>query len=165
MRVVKHIIWLVLLTVAQSVLGRFIKIYGCIPDLLAGYSIITAFCTKKEKEAAYVMLAAGILSGSCVGRIFPATVFYIGIGSAAAWVMSEYFRFTPALVRISAVVLLTASAVSVTECFVSYRVINKSIFLYNILPFVLYTTFAACVIYPLVVRTMYRKSDKKLMLI
>ena len=140
MRVVKHIIWLVLLAVVQSVLGRFIKIYGSIPDLLAGYSIITAFCTRKEKEAAYVMIAAGILSGSCVGRVFPAAVFYIGTGSAAAWVMSEYFRFTPALLRIAAVVLLTAAAISVTECFVAFRVIDKAKFLYNILPFTLYTT-------------------------
>lgn len=165
MRVVKHIIWLALFAVVQSVLGRFIKIYGSVPDLLACYSIITAFCTKKEKEAAYVMLAAGILSGSCVGRVFPAEVFYIGIGSAAAWVMSEYFRFTPALVRIAAVVLLTAAAISVTECFAAYRVIDKTVFLNNILPFTLYTTVAACVIYPFVVRTMYRKSDKKLMVI
>ena len=165
MRVVKHIIWLVLLVITQSVLGRFIKIYGNAPDLLAGYSLITAFCAKKEKEAAYVMLAAGILSGSCVGRVFPAVVFFIGIGSAAAWVISEYFRFTPALLRIAAVVLLTAAAMSVTECFAAYRTIDKIIFMYNILPFTLYTTAAACVIYPFVVRTMYRKSEKKLMVV
>lgn len=165
MRIFKHIIWLVLLTVIQTVFGQLIAIYGTVPDLLAAYSIITAFCTRDDKEAAYVLLTAGILSGSCAGHMFPVEVLFIGIGSAAAHVAAEYFRFLPALVRILVVTLLTAAAIAVTESFAAYRAIDTGEVLFDILPFVLYTTAAVCVMYPIVVKTMYKKTEKKLIVL
>lgn len=165
MRIVKHIIWLILLTIIQTVFGRLIAVYGIVPNLLAGYSIITAFCTRDDKEAAYVLLAAGILSGSCVGHLFPADVFFIGFGSVAARGVADYFRSVPAIVKISVLTALTAAAVSATECFVAYRRIDLSAALYNVLPFMLYTAVAACVMYPIVIRTMYKKTEKKLIVL
>ena len=165
MRIAKHIIWFVLLTVIRTVFGRLIAIYGTVPDLLAGYSMITAFCTRDDKEAAYVLLAAGVLSGSCVGNIFPAEVFFIGIGSLAARGAADYFRFIPAPVRVLAVILLTAAALSATECLVTYHAIDRGAVLYDILPFTLYTTAAACVMYPIVIKTMYKKTEKKLIVL
>ncbi|MBQ3426062.1 MAG: hypothetical protein IJH37_02825 [Clostridia bacterium] len=165
MRIVKHIIWLILLTVIQTVFGRLIAVYGTVPNLLAGYSIIIAFCAKDDKEAAYVLFGAALLSGSCVGHLFAADVFFIGIGSAAARVAVEYFRFVSAPVRISAVTALTAAAIAVVECFAAHHTIDAGAILHIVLPFVLYTTAAACVLYPIVMKTMYKKTEKKLIVL
>ena len=71
----------------------------------------------------------------------------------------------PAPVRISAVTALTAAAIAVVECFAAHHTIDAGAILHIVLPFVLYTTAAACVLYPIVMKTMYKKTEKKLIVL
>lgn len=165
MRIIKNIAWILSLYVIQTVFGRFIKINETVPNLLAAYSVITAFLAASEKEMIYVLLLCGIISGSSVGHIFCSDVFIIGTMSILSHAAAEYVRFVPGFVRALIMCLAAAALLAAAECLAVNHTIGINDVLHSILPYTAYTLAAACIIYPLIVKTLFKKKDKKLMVI
>ena len=165
MRVIKIISWIFILYIIQTAFGRVIKIYDTVPNLIAAFSVIFAFCSESDTEASYIMLVCGILSGSCAGRIFPVDVLVIGCASLASRGVSRYLRFIPRFIRVQAVSMVCAAFLAAAE----YMIINKAIDFgaaeRNILPYMIYTLVCSCIIYPVVIKTLFRKPERKLLVV
>lgn len=164
MRTIKIIIWIFALFILQSVFGGVIGIRGCVPELLLCFTVCFAICDS-SRISAYVLIACGILSGSGVGRVFPIAVIVIGGAGLIACGMASRLRFIPVFVRALAIIALCAFVMCSAEYFTAYKAITFTVLVTRLLPFTLYTAAWGGIMYPTVRRTLFKKTEKKLLVV
>ncbi|MCH5212882.1 MAG: hypothetical protein J1G06_07695 [Oscillospiraceae bacterium] len=165
MRTVKIIAWILAIYIIQTVFAGLIGIRGIVPDLLLGFSVIYSFHEQRYNSCTYIMLACGMLAGSCVGRSFPADVLVIGAASVAAHELSGRIRFVPKFVRTELMVAAAAVVLSAAEYFISYKALGANAAIRNILPYATYTLICSFIMYPLIVKTLFKKEEKQLLVV
>ncbi len=165
MRIVKLGVWLLVLYLLQTVFGRLISIYGAIPSLIAAFSVMFSFLAPDDKEAAYITVIAAVLAGSCAGHSFPFEVLLIGAGSVAARGLAGYFKHIPRLLRLMVIVMVFTALLITGGYYIANRSINVNTLLYVLLPQLIYTMACALVMYPFMMRTLFKKTEKRLLVI
>ena len=165
MRIVKLGVWLLVLYLLQTVFGRLISIYGAIPSLIAAFSVMFSFLAPDDKEAAYITVISAVLAGSCAGHSFPFEVLLIGGGSVAARGLEGYFRHIPKLLRLMVIVMVFTALLVTGGYYIANHSITKDTLLYVLLPQLIYTMACALVMYPIMIRTLFKKTEKRLLVI
>lgn len=166
MRVVKLVLWILLLTVIKTVFVKVLGFGGIMPEPLMAFAVIFAFHEYRLSVATYVILACGMIAGSCIGESFAAMVLVTGAAGIVARGASMYFRFIPKFVRC---LFIIAAAALVYSCIIGFAqsgLFTLSLLLSDVLPYVIYTAAAGAVIYPIIVKTLFREDkNKKLLMI
>lgn len=165
MRTVKIISWIFVIYIIQTVFAGIIGIREAVPDLLLGFSVIYAFREKRYKPCVYMMLVCGMLSGSCVGRSFPVDVLITGAASVAAHELSYRLRFVPKFIRAEITVAAAAVVLSAADYFISYRTLGADAVITGIIPYGTYTLICSCIMYPIMVKTLFKKEEKQLLVV
>ena len=165
MRLVKIIAWIFIIYIIQTVFAGLIGIQKTVPDLLLGFSIIYSFHEKRYNSCIYILLACGMLAGSCVGRSFPADVLIIGTASIAAHELNGKIRFIPKFIRTEFMVAAAAIVLSAAEYFISFRTLGTDALIRSIVPYAAYTLICACIMYPLIMKTLFKKDEKQLLIV
>lgn len=75
MQKVKIALWIVLITLIQSVFFSYIKIFGVIPNLLFVFSLCYAGVSKNIKSVMIISAICGVIADCMSGRIFGVYVF------------------------------------------------------------------------------------------
>ena len=165
MRIVKLGVWLLVLYLLQTVFGRLISIYGAIPSLIAAFSVMFSFLAPDDKEAVYITVISAVLAGSCAGHSFPFEVLLIGCGSVAARGLAGYFKHIPRFLRLMAILALFSAVLITGGYYLTNHSIDINALLYVLLPRLVYTMACAVVMYPLMLRTLFKKTEKRLLVI
>lgn len=166
MRVVKIILWILLMLIVKTVFVKVIGIGGAMPELLMAFAVIFEFHELRLAAASYVIIACGMAAGSCMGENFPAAVLVIGAAGLVARGASYYFRFIPKIIRCLFIVAAAAFVYSFIVYFIHSADVALMELLSCVLPYVIYTTAAAAVMYPLIIRTLFHEDrNKKLLMI
>ena len=160
MRVVKIIIWLVLLMVLETVFGSLFSIKGAMPDLLAAFAVAYCIHERRLQVAAYIMLACGIITGSEPGKSFLVEVLVCAGAGLLAYGARRRMKFIPAWIKSC---ILTAAAAFVVAA-VQYLTnagdaISIQGLIYSILPKTIYTFAAGLALYPLTGITLFREKE------
>lgn len=163
MRKFKIAIWIFLLYIIQTVFGGAININGTIPDLLLAFAVIFTFYEWELNTATLIIIICGILAGSEAGRVFPAVVIMTCAAAMAARGFSA--KFIPQCIRVISVIAVSSFVLCAFEYFTAYKWITVYALTNSILPHVIYTVVMACVVYPLVKRTLFYVQDKKQLII
>lgn len=101
-----------------------------------------------------------------MGEIFPAAVLVTGAAGLIARGASYYFRFIPKYVRCLFIIAMTSFVYGFIVYFAHSVIIKPTELIYYILPYVIYTTAAAAVMYPIIIRTLFHEDkNKKLLMI
>lgn len=163
MRVVKIIAWIFILYIIRTAFGGIIGIWGTAPELLLAFSVIYSFSEWNYSFCTYVMLACGILAGSGVGSSFPADVLIIGAASIAARVFSEHAKFIPGFVRVQTLVIAASAILGTAEYFISYK--SFAVNVTALIIYMVYTLVCSCIMYPIIIKTLFPKEKKKLFVV
>ncbi len=164
MRTIKIIISILVLFILQSVFGGLISIKGCVPELLLCFTVCFAV-QDSGRASVYVLIACGILSGSCVGRVFPVAVLTIGAAGLIACGAASRLRFIPMAVRTVVIIAVCAPLMNAAEYFVAYKAMTLTVLVTRILPFTIYTAVCGGIMYPAVKQMMFKKTQKKLLIV
>lgn len=166
MRIVKIILWILLLLIVKTVFVKVIGVAGTMPELLMAFAVIFAFHELRLLTTSYIIIVCGICVGSCMGEIFPAAVLVTGAAGLIARGASYYFRFIPKYVRCLFIIAMTSFVYGFIVYFAHSVIIKPTELIYYILPYVIYTTAAAAVMYPIIIRTLFHEDkNKKLLMI
>lgn len=165
MRIVKIGVWMLIMYILQTVFGKLISIYGAVPSLIAAFSVMFSFLAPGDKEAAYVTVISAVLAGSCLGRIFPFEVIAVGAGSVGARALVGYLRFIPRFIRLEVYVLIFFALLITGGYILENHTISLYTAVYRLLPALIYSVVCACVMYPIMQRTLIRKTEKKLLVV
>ena len=166
MRVVKIILWILLMLIVKTVFVKVIGIGGAMPELLLAFAVIFSFHELRLLTTSYVIIACGIAAGSCMGENFTAAVLVTGAAGLVARGASYYFRFIPKYIRCLFITAAAAFVYSFIIYFIHSAAVVPMELLSCVLPYVIYTTAAAAVIYPLIIRTLFHEDkNKKLLMI
>jgi predicted metal-binding protein len=138
---------------------------GAVPDFLLAFAVIFAFCERKQELGAYVFLACAVVCGACIGRSFPITVLGISVAGIAAHGAYSKMKYIPECVRAIFITAVAAFAIGAAEFFVAHTALSVRGILYGIVPYTAYTTAAACIMYPIMKKTLFKTEDKKLFVI
>lgn len=159
MRIVKIIIWILLAFVLRAF--RIIEINGCMPDFLLAFSVIFAVLERSDLHCAYTMLICGILSGSCTGHIFSLDVMIIGGASVAAHALHSHALFVPKLLKALPVILAGAALMGVAQYFIVFKTVDIGMLAGGLIIYAVYTGICGCIMYPLMVKTLFRSQSAK----
>lgn len=165
MRIVKLGVWLLMLYLLQTVFGRLISIYGAVPSLVAVFSVMFSFLAPDDKEAAYITIISALLAGSCTGHSFPFEVLLIGCGSVAARGLAIYFKHIPRLIRLMVIVMIFTAMLITGGYYIAKESITVNALIYVLLPQLIYTMACAIVMYPIMIKTLFKQTEKRLLLI
>ena len=165
MRVVKIIAWIFSIYIIQTVFGEFINIMGTVPDLLLAFILIFAFHEWNYKTVAYVTLSCAVLAGSSVGQQFSLDVLAMSAAAVLVHGMSERARFIPKPVRVECALAVSAAVISAAGYFIIYKSMGLAVIMGSILPHTAYTVVCGCIMYPIVVKTLFPKQNKKVFII
>ena len=165
MRIVKIGVWMFIMYILQTAFGKTISINGASPSLIAVFSVMFSFLTPNDREALYVTVISAVLAGSCVGRVFPFEVLAVGAGSVGARALVKYLRFIPQFIRLMVIVLVFSAALITGGFFLENRAIGINAVLYRLIPSLVYTMVCACIMYPIMQKTLVKKTEKKLLVI
>ncbi len=165
MRKLKLVVWMLLIYLFQTVFCGAINFNGTAPDLLLAFAVIFAFYEWETNLAALIIILCGVLAGSEAGRVFPAAVLVTGVAGLMSRALFKTAKLVPEFVKIISVIIVAAFSLCSFEYFTVYKSISVYALLYSILPYVIYTTLAASVMYPLIKKTLFRMQDKKQLII
>lgn len=163
MKKIKLIIWIVVLTLIES-LG-YARIFGAVPALTFAFLICVALNDENFYTAVITGGICGILAGSLFGRSFSFIFIFYSISAAAVYILRKKPRYTHAVFKgVFWCGLLTA--IMETILF-ALETKSMSIFaLYSItLPSVICNIAAVIVIYPLIMKTVYNAEKQKKLII
>lgn len=165
MRIIKIVLWIVLMYIVQTVFGDVISVLDAMPELILVFSIIFAFRERNFIDVSYVLIACGIAAGSCSGKSFSTVLLIVGAASIAAYGFSNILRFVPKYIRCLILILISALAIGTAECFYYNSIISLNLIYIDILPYVIYTGLSSCLIYPLMALTLFPKEKTKKLLV
>lgn len=165
MRTVKIVLWIVLLLIVKTVFVRVIGISGIMPELLMAFAVIFAFHEHRLSVASYVIIICAAVTGSCVGESFPVLVLVTGAAGIAAYGAKNVFRFIPKYIRCVVIVAAASVVYGVLRCLLNVGIFQLNVIFESLIPYVVYTTIAACIIYPLVIKTLFKEDKNKKYLI
>ncbi len=164
-KIIKIIVWLLVMYILSTVFAGLIKINGVMPELMLSFAVIYAFREKSFASASYIMVICGIVSGSMLASIFPISVIVIGVASIIAFYLKNTAKFIHGVVRCEIVIALAVVLMSAAGCFVALRTIDLNSLYMEIIPRAVYTVIAAAVMYPLMGVTFFRERTEKKLLI
>ena len=160
---IKIFIWIFLLYIIQSVFYPIMSLSGIIPELLLGFAVSYASLEKNIKKSSWVIIICALLSGTGIGRVFPVTVIAVGVAGVIVYVICDYMRFIPRIIRVQCVTAIFAFVTCCCEYFTSEKTLTYT-FLANIcLWYTLYTTLMSSIIY-LILKRSTGEGDKKLLI-
>lgn len=162
MKLLKQILWIIILFIIQTVFAGAVNILGFAPDLLLAFAVIFVVCEKDWTSTLYISLACGILAGSCAGREFSVVVLVFGACGALSQLPLGRIKFIPGFIRAFFAAVFAAFIMGAAEFFIASGTISAAGVLGSVLPFTAYTAAAVCILYPLVRHSLFRRSAKKL---
>ncbi len=165
MRKFKIVVWMLLIYLFQTVFSGVINFNGSAPDLLLVFAVVFAYYEWEFSLTAWIILICGVLSGSEAGRVFPAVVLAVGAASLISRSLYKVAKLIPEFVKILLVVVISSFTLCAFEYFTVYKAISIYALIYNILPYVIYTSVSVCVMHPLMKKTLFRTKDKKQLII
>ena len=159
MRILKIVLWIAVIFLLETVFTRIIGIRGILPDLLLAFTVAFALRERSLAAVVYIMLICGVLSGSMLGRSFPACVLAAACAGLAARSLRSSIKFVPVWLKNAVLMLFTSFLLSSAEYLFAYGTITPGGLFFSILPFTAYTTAASCAVYPLVKRVFCKDAE------
>lgn len=162
MRILKIVLWIICVTVVQTVFGRGFCIFGTMPDLILAFSVIFAFCERDAFVSGVVLLVCGVIDASCAGHLFPSALLAVVCAGLLSREANSVLRYIPGFVKSLFITAAAAFILGVTEYFAVNLTISVKCILENILPYTVYTLIGGCIMYPLIRRTLFRQKNRSL---
>lgn len=164
-KIIKIIVWLLVIYILSTAFAGLIKINGVIPELMLSFAIIYAFREKSFATASYMMVICGIISGSMLTSIFPLSVIITGVSSIIAFYLKNRAKFIPGVIRCELIIAAAVLLMSAAGSFVALRSIDLNALYMEMIPHTVYTVIAAAVMYPIMGATFFREHNEKKLLI
>ncbi|MGN0162912.1 MAG: hypothetical protein ACI4EA_04920 [Candidatus Ornithomonoglobus sp.] len=164
MRIVKIVLWIICITVVQTVFGRCLGVFGTMPDLLLAFSVIFAFCERDIFVSGAVLLVCGVIDASGVGHLFPAALLGVVCAGLLAHEANSVLRYIPGFIKTFFITAAAAFVIGVVEYFAGHITMSIKCILENILPYTAYAVIGECIMYPLVRRTLFRRKSNSLII-
>lgn len=165
MRTVKIVLWIILLLIVKTVFVRVIGISGIMPELLMAFAVIFAFHERRLSVASYVIIICGAVAGAGIGESFPVLVLVTGAAGITAYRANSVLRFIPKYIRCATIVAAASIIYGVLRCLLNMGMFQLNMIFESLIPYVIYTTIAACIIYPLIIKTLFKEDKSKKYLI
>lgn len=165
MKIIKIIVWVVLLYIIRTVFGGVISVFDSMPELLLVFSVIYAFNERRFSDASYMIVICAILTAVSSGKSFSTVLLITGAASVASHELFNVMRFVPKYVRCLILILASSFLIGAAECFYANNVITPQLLFTGILPYVIYTGISSCVIYPLMAKTLFPKEKSRKLLV
>lgn len=161
----KIFLWIFSIYILQNVFCPIVTVTGVVPDLMLGF--LTAYAALEERfnKLLPLILICAVIDATMTGRVFPITTAFVGLGGIASYIMRDYMRFIPKLVRTQAVTALSAFLMSCAEFFVVSNTITVEFLKNTAIWYTVYTVVASIIIYFILNRVMFKKTEKKLLIV
>lgn len=164
-RVIKIVVWILVLYIIQTAFGGLISVWNCIPELVFGFAVILCLNERDFKTRLYVTLATSLIIASEAWRCFGVVVLGMGVACAAADVLQRYFRFVPLASKALLITVLAVYCIDIAELFIQNSDISIAALYGTSLYTAIYTGLTVCIMYPLVIKTLYTEKKKKLLIV
>ena len=163
MNKIKIVIWICILYIIQNVFYPIMSLSGITPELLLGFAVSYAAMERNYKKSSYVIIICALLSGTGIGRVFPISVIMTGAAGVCAYMVCDYLRFIPRIIRVQTVASVFVFIMCCCEYFAATKTVTYSFLTDTALWYTVYTTLASYVIYLILKKTM-GGPDKKLLI-
>lgn len=164
-KIIKIVMWILLLYILQTVFANLIDINGILPELLFSFSVIYAFREKSFVYASYIIVICAILSGSMIEGSFPMTVIIVGVAGIASFYFKNIAKFIPGIWRCTSLIAVSTFLLGAGHCFIVMRTINTYSLVTEIIPYTIYTSIVSIIMYPLIWRVLFKERSEKELLI
>ncbi len=159
MRTLKIVLWIAVMFLLETVFADVIGIMGVVPDMLPAFAVSFAFCERRTAPAVYIMLICGALTGSMLGRSFPACVLAVACAGLAAHSLRSAVKFVPVWLKNAVIVLFMSFLLASAEYIFARATITPHGLFYSIIPYTVCTTALSCAVYPLVKRVFFKETE------
>lgn len=153
MRIVKTAVWIAILYVLQTTFSELISIYDAVAELMLVFAVSYAMNERSLKTSAIVTVICAVLSGAAVGRSFALAVLVIGCAGIFAHTLTGRVRFIPKCVKAVFVIFVSSLVLGAGEALLFGVSPDINAMLWAVVPYTAYTVLAACVLYPIIVKT------------
>ena len=160
---IKIAVWIFLLYIIQNVFYPIMSLSGIIPELLLGFAVSYASFERNIKKSSWVIIICALLSGTGIGRVFPITAIGVGVAGVIGYVIRDYIRFLPRIIRAMSVTAIFAFVMCCCEYFTSEKTLSYTFLANTCLWYTLYTTLTSGIIY-LILKRSIGEGDKKLLI-
>ncbi len=164
MYAIKLAIWIVLITLIESVFGTYIRINTIMPDLLFTFALCFAAQRSKMPDVISVGVICGVIADCLSGRIFGNYTAIFLISVVLIFIVKENFFKCGFVFNIIMVFLLTVIGKSMFYI-VNIFILKDIGYLYSlffiILPEAIYNTVVSCVLFFAVVHSFKRKAVRR----
>lgn len=164
-KLIKIILWFLLLYILQTVFAGLLKISGIMPELMLSFAVIFSFKERNFNTISYIAVISGILSGSIINSIFPIAVIVVGVSAVIAFYLKNIMKFIPGIVRCLILTAISAFMLSAVQCFAAAKTISIYGLYAEILPYIIYTMISVIIMYPILVHTFFKEHKEKKLLI
>lgn len=155
MRILKTVIWIICLTVLQTVFCGVFSVMGIMPELLLAFAVIFACGERDRFLNGAVLLVCAVIDASGTGRFFPAVLLGAVCAGLLSRASSGVMRHMPGFIKTFSITVVSAFAIGCAECFAATLGVSAKSVLENVLPHTVYTALCFCAMYPIARRTLF----------
>ncbi|MGN1115865.1 MAG: hypothetical protein ACI4TH_04805, partial [Candidatus Ornithomonoglobus sp.] len=99
MRIAKIVLWIICVTIVQTVFGSVFCVFGTMPDLILGFSVIFALCERDIFASGVVLLVCGVIDASGAGHLFPAALLGVVCAGLLSREANSVLRYIPGFIK------------------------------------------------------------------
>lgn len=164
MKALKLAFWIFFMYIAENVFSVLLSLGGTVPNMLLAFVTAYGFCEIRERRGVKTVLICAVLCASGVGRCFEAVLILMVLSGAAAFLINGRVKSMPKIICVTAVAFSASCVTKLCESALDGG-FNTGVIIGGVIPHGVYTAAVSVIIYLCLTKTVFKKEDKKLLII